>query len=190
MTLQDSRGCKYRKRVTESLPEEYHCRHVERLPLGTGYPDLVRRVGALLETPQLRDRTRLIVDYTGCGRPVVDMLRDARLEPIAVTITGGDSVTGGPGGLRVPKRDLVGAAQVLLQSKRLKIAEELEHTPALVRELLEFRMKIDPVTAHDSYSAWREGAHDDLVLALAIACWYGERDKPAPITPSVSYFSL
>jgi hypothetical protein len=30
-------------------------------------------------------------------------------------------------------------------------------------------------TAHDSYVAWREGAHDDLVPAVAMACWYRER---------------
>jgi hypothetical protein len=23
--------------------------------------------------------------------------------------------------------------------------------------------------------AWREGSHDDLVLAVALACWYAER---------------
>ena len=39
-------------------------------------------------------------------------------------------------------------------------------------ELLGFRVKIDPTTAHDSYAAWREGAHDDLVLALALAVWH------------------
>jgi hypothetical protein len=26
-----------------------------------------------------------------------------------------------------------------------------------------------------SYEAWREGDHDDLVLAVAMACWCGER---------------
>jgi hypothetical protein len=36
----------------------------------------------------------------------------------------------------------------------------------LVQELLNFRVKIDPLTAHDSYGCWREGGHDDLVLAL------------------------
>ncbi len=35
-------------------------------------------------------------------------------------------------------------------------------------------MKIDPATAHDSYSHWREGDHDDLVLATAMACWFRE----------------
>ena len=32
-------------------------------------------------------------------------------------------------------------------------------------------MKIDPLTAHDSYGYAREGIHDDLVLAVALACW-------------------
>ena len=42
----------------------------------------------------------------------------------------------------------------------------------LVKELSNFRVKIDPVTAHDSYSAWREADHDDLVLAVALAAWW------------------
>ncbi|MDD1753960.1 MAG: hypothetical protein LUQ38_12840 [Methanotrichaceae archaeon] len=41
-------------------------------------------------------------------------------------------------------------------------------------ELLNFKVKIDPQTAHDSYSAWRESEHDDLVLSVALACWYAE----------------
>ena len=45
----------------------------------------------------------------------------------------------------------------------------------LVQELLNFRVKIDPLTAHDSYGARCEGQHDDLVLATVVACWYGER---------------
>jgi hypothetical protein len=49
--------------------------------------------------------------------------------------------------------------------------------PTLVQELLAFRVKIDPLTAHDSYGAWREGAHDDLVLAVAVAAWYGQRPE-------------
>ncbi len=45
----------------------------------------------------------------------------------------------------------------------------------LKRELLTFRVKINIATSHDSYDAWREGDHDDLVLAVAMACWCGER---------------
>ena len=73
------------------------------------------------------------------------------------------------------KRYLVSTMQVLLQAERLKVAEGLPDAAVLVQELLNFRVKIDPLTAHDSYGVWREGQHDDLVLATAVACWYGER---------------
>jgi hypothetical protein len=43
----------------------------------------------------------------------------------------------------------------------------------LVRELGSYRAK--PVlVAADTPLAWREGAHDDLVLAVALAAWAGE----------------
>jgi hypothetical protein len=76
--------------------------------------------------------------------------------------------------LRVPKRDLVAAVQTLLQNGRLRIAAGLPLADVLRKELLNFRVKVDPRTAHDSYSHWREGDHDDLVLATACACWYRE----------------
>jgi hypothetical protein len=59
-----------------------------------------------------------------------------------------------------------------LQNGRLKVARELPLAETLKTELLNFRVKIDPKTAHDSYEHWREGDHDDLVLATAMACWY------------------
>jgi hypothetical protein len=47
----------------------------------------------------------------------------------------------------------------------------MELWPALKKELLNFRRKINLKTAHDSYEHWRESDHDDLVLAAALACW-------------------
>jgi hypothetical protein len=70
--------------------------------------------------------------------------------------------------------------QVLLQSGRLKVAAKLALGPLLQSEMLNFRVKIDPVTAHDSYSAWRENDHDDLVLSVAMAVWLGERPRYQP----------
>jgi hypothetical protein len=56
--------------------------------------------------------------------------------------------------------------------RRPKVAEGLPLWPTLREELLNFRRKIDLKTAHDSYEAWRESDHDDLVLAAALACWW------------------
>jgi hypothetical protein len=102
------------------------------------------------------------------------------LKPIQ--ITGGDAVTYEGGVTRVPKRDLVSAAQVALQTGGLKIASDLPEAQALVRELENFQMKISLDTAHDSYGAWREGAHDDLVLAVALALWCGMRASGRLVT--------
>jgi hypothetical protein len=115
-----------------------------------------------------------LVDATGVGRPVVDMFEQARLNPYAITITGGSAVTEEGTEIRVPKRDLAMAAQVLLQNRRLVFAAGLPLLDVLRKKLQAFEVKINPATAHDSYLSWREGSHDDLVLAVAMAAWYRE----------------
>ncbi len=154
----------------------YDLRHLERFPLKTPYPVIVSRVTEMMNTPPLNTAGSLVVDQTGCGRPVVDMFKPKlghRLKP--VTITGGDTETETEGGWRVPKRDLVSVVQVLLQQKRLRFAPGLPEVETLINELLQFQVKISLETAHDSYGAWREGTHDDMVLALALVCWHEER---------------
>ena len=165
---------------TQALPRPgYHVRHLERPELGTSYPAIVDRVQALMRSPELRGQAALVVDATGVGRPVVDLFRKAKLRPVAITITGGNEVTSVSGGFNVPKRDLITTLQVLFQSGDLKVASRLPLAQVLVQELLNFKVKINVKTAHDSYEAWREGVHDDLVLAVALAAWYGKRQKGA-----------
>jgi hypothetical protein len=165
---------------------EYHVRHLERPAIGTSYVEVVERVVELLRS--LGDEELVLaVDTTSVGRPVADMLKGrlegwlefderAHLLTAWITITGGDSVSRFEGGgIRVPKRDLASAPLVLMQNGQLKIAEGLALAPVLKKELLNFKVKINIATGHGSYEAWREGDHDDLVLAVAMACWTGER---------------
>jgi phage FluMu gp28-like protein len=156
---------------------ELHIRHLERFR-DLLYPEVAERVRALMEAPELRGKAALTVDATGVGVAVVDMLRKSALTFDAVTITGGDTESQqGWYAWRVPKRDLVGGLQVLLQSGRLKIAYTLEHAETLKSELLNFRVKINITTGHDSYEAWRDGDHDDLVLAAALAAWKAHKGE-------------
>jgi len=150
-------------------------RGLKRYELGTPYPAIVEDVTRLCERQPHRKQTALVIDKTGVGAPVFDLFVAAGLAPIGITITGGDTVIAVEGGFRVPKRDLVGVVQSLLQTRRLKFAEALPLLGVLKQELQNFRVKIDPKTAHDSYSAWREGLHDDMVLGCALACWWAER---------------
>jgi hypothetical protein len=66
-----------------------------------------------------------------------------------------------------------------MQSKRLQVAGAMPDTTALTTELQNYQVKIDPLAARDSYSARREGVHDDLVFAVALACWMGENQRRA-----------
>jgi hypothetical protein len=161
------------ERPESERPYTYHVRHLARAR-GEPYPEIVSRVVMMMNSPALAGKAKLVIDQTGCGRPVFDLFKAAKMWPIGVSITGGDSVSHEGRAWRVPKRDLVGALQVLLQTGRLKVASKLELGPILQAEMLNFKVKIDPATAHDSYSAWREGDHDDLVLAVALAAWCGE----------------
>jgi hypothetical protein len=152
-------------------------RHLMRYPLGTKYGEIVSLVRSLLSREPFRRRiryTRILADKTGVGAAVIDGFYEKGVHPIGVTIHGGSAVTKEVRGFRVPKRDLVASVQTLLQNGRLKIASEMELAPVLKRELLNFRVKINLATAHDSYEHWREADHDDLVLATALACWYRE----------------
>jgi len=163
--------------------EALNVRHLERLALGTPYPDQVARIAALVAAEPLAGRCALAVDATGVGAPVVDLLRRAvpRVMLTAVTITGGDNLVKGGLNWHVPKRDLIAAAQMALQQGRLKVAKSLADSETLVAELLAYRVSIS-TNGHDSYeNDWRQAPHDDLVLALAIAVYVAGRYRPGSI---------
>lgn len=150
-----------------------HLRHLERFPIGTSYPQVVERVAKLMDVPPLKDNCILVIDATGVGRAVVDMFRMAYLKPLAVTITAGNKVAQDGMEFSVPKRDLIGVLEVTMQTGRFKIARELPEAKTLMDELLNFKRKVT-LTGHDTYEAWREGQHDDLVLAASLAAWYAD----------------
>lgn len=144
----------------------FDVRHLHRWPLKTPYPQVVSDTKALFSKPPLQ-RSTLAVDETGVGRPVVDMFRAARIEcnlrPFSITC--GSAVTG----RTVAKKHLVGAIQSPLCSGRLRFAANLPLTPVLTKELETFQVTVDESTRNESFAAWRNADHDDLVLALALA---------------------
>ena len=158
-----------------------YLRHLERYALGTPYGEQMDAVAALLEKIKRQpnqvqpNQPALVVDATGVGVGVVEMLKDRGLRYRAVSITGGISESFGGGTYHVPKRNLVSRAVAPFEGKRLKIARGMHLVPELVHELENFKIKVNIRTAHDSYEAWRESDHDDLVLALALACWWAEK---------------
>jgi hypothetical protein len=66
---------------------------------------------------------RLVVDATGVGAPVVDLLRSAGLGAslTTVTITSGERARGQGERWQVPRGDLLAGLEVLLEAGELKI---------------------------------------------------------------------
>lgn len=151
----------------------YGVRHLQRW-LGTDYPSIAEALRPMLA--QLYE-PMLVVDATGVGNAVVDILRKAQLPIrwlVPIVITAGHQVTkASKGGWNVPKRELVSVTQSALQGKRLDIAPSLKDAHTLRRELQNFKYKIN-LNASESFEAWREGDHDDLCLAACMAVWHGE----------------
>jgi hypothetical protein len=168
----------------------YEIRHLSRFPLGTSYTAVVREVAQMMRSSELRHwrqvrdrdgttahqlvKPSLVIDATGCGRPIADMFRAAGLAPVGVLIHGGDAVIRDDPFWKVPKRDLVSQLQVAFQNRTLKIAQSLPLAGVLAEELRTFTRKINLTTAHESFEHWRESQHDDLVLAASLALWHAE----------------
>ena len=171
----------------------YDVVHLERLELGMSYVEIPNRLRTLERRLQERwveamwreyqalaaladAPIELVIDQTGVGRPVVDLLVEHGVDPVCITITGGDQVVRvSERELRVPKREVVSAVNAAMQARRVQAAAALADWPVLKAELSNFKAKI-ALSGHDSYEAgpaesWREGAHDDLVLALALGVW-------------------
>jgi hypothetical protein len=149
--------------------------YLERLPLNTPYPGVIGHVGRLISHPKLQPdeiAPELVIDYTGVGRPVFDTFDAKGLSPIGVGITAGDTVIHDkkdPKVWKVPKIILISGLQAVLHDGRLKIQKTLADAPALVSELQDLRATVTD-SGYWKFGA-REGKHDDLVLALAIAVW-------------------
>jgi hypothetical protein len=148
-------------------------RHLERLPLGTSYPDVARRLVAVTAsvTEKTGRRPRLYVDATGVGKPVVDVLKDhkvyARLT--AVYFTYGDRrMQGDDGSIILGKAYLVSRLQALFQGERLHLSRHDPEAETMTRELLDYEIRISK-DANLQAGAFRVGTHDDLVTALGLA---------------------
>jgi hypothetical protein len=161
-------------------PAVYQVRHAERAPLDSSYTAQAEWLCDRLQRAPLPGQVRLVVDETGVGAGVVEIIARAlkrlpRTVPLVpVTITAGFTATQQEAGRwHVPKATLVSLVDGLLDSDRLQIAADLPGTPTLKAELHAFQRKYT-AAANLTYAAWREADHDDYVLALALALWSAE----------------
>ena len=161
-------------------------RSLHRWPLRTPYGKVVDDTVKVFEKEALTG-SALVIDRTGVGVAVTETLVAAKphAKIVMASITGGEKESYADGCWSVPKRELAGTLQVLLGTRRLEIAEGLTLGATLKRELQRFSVKVNIATGHESFEAWREADHDDIVLAVALACWWAER-LPSAATGQIS----
>jgi len=137
------------------------------------YNQLIMDTKHRLSDYRLRNNCYHIVDATGVGMPVIDLMRQSQLSPIGIWITAGATSTNTSYGYTVPKDELISSLQMVLSTKRLKFSDQLD--PDLVAQLRhEFQHFTEKKTKSlgTTYEAWRESDHDDMVLSLAMNVWW------------------
>jgi hypothetical protein len=166
----------------------YRVRHCERLPLGTRYLDVQTYLRDLMTDvrryaqarydelpPKLRGRdmgsVTLVIDESGLGAPMFDLLDQAQLKPVGITIIGGPTWSTNGLHYTVPLNDLITAVELGMEQQTLGFAADLDHLPTLIEEFATFERRLTKA-GHDTYGNYREGSHDDMIFSIALPLWF------------------
>jgi hypothetical protein len=146
-------------------------RYLGRLPLGTPYPEVARRVAEVADRAKNEsgDSPTVYLDATGVGQPVVDLVAERRRggRLIAVYFTHGDRRNEDGNKVILGKAYLVSRLQALLQTRRVHLPDS-DEARTLAQELRDYEIRVSE-DANDKYGAFKVGTHDDLVTALGLA---------------------
>lgn len=180
------------KEVKGITRAHYGVVHLHRWPLRTSYAVIVADIGRMFAKTTIAGETKplagaaLIVDRSGCGRPIFDSLLAAKVNAATIhglTITAGakDSADG------AAKKNLVAGLIRVLGEERLQVAGGLRLAGELVAEFEAY--KATTTAARNTTFGAEHGAHDDLLMAVALAVHWGERTGVAGGSAPRSYES-
>lgn len=170
------------RQVSSSLPntlqnrfsrqQERHfvVKHLERVPSGTRFPDIAKRVGnvVLKAIEEVGSSGPLFVNATGLGSPIVQLIKSHSHSATIYTtyFTYGDRRTCERQEITLGKAYLVSRLQLLLQTDRLHMPKTAQ-TELLAKELRNYQIEVDE-NANDRYGAFKVGSTDELVTALGM----------------------
>jgi hypothetical protein len=148
----------------------FDVRWIERFPAGRRLPAIINRISEVTSLKEVSRESILLLDISAVGTAPLRAFQNRGMYPAAIdlTSTAGEGFTNDA--MQVPLRDVIGAAQVVLETARLKVARSLELAPTLVSDLQAFDPK--PIARNPDL---RGGRNTDLVFALAVALWWGDR---------------
>ncbi|MCH7692505.1 MAG: hypothetical protein IID50_03575 [Proteobacteria bacterium] len=172
-----------RKRGWENY---FNVTHITRFPARLPIPVIVSRVTQLMSDERLAKNCHLLLDITSTGPAPVRVFESSGLYPESIDLTNTGSEDRSGGVRRVPLRDVIGAAQVVFQTRRLDVAEDLKLASTLLGDFHSYDHK-----RADRGLDLRGGRNSDLVLALAVGLWWGDDlmwgDDDTDRTPPVRF---
>lgn len=128
-------------------------------------------------TGRMRGDLTFVMDATGVGEAVKDLLVAKGLNPLCIYYSGGATahkVRSGNGstiGWTVPKQDLVHAAQLLVQQHRIKVLPSCRRRDEFAAQMKGFKGRINE-RGRLSADAVDDELHDDMVNHALMASWY------------------
>lgn len=146
----------------------YNLRHLERFK-GIFSDKLAEQVAGFMSKKPLEENTS-IVNAHGFE----PKLAKAKLHSMTVNVIEDDTVIREESSYRVTKKELSANLQFLFIAERLRVKQNLPLSNIFIKKLLNYRLK-DNSHDHENQKVSKEPNHDDLVLALALACWYGQK---------------
>ena len=143
---------------------------IERFPAGRPLPAIINRVAEIASDKRVSRESIILLDISSVGTAPLRAFQTRGMYPEAIDLTNAGTEGYANDARQVPLRDVIGAAQVILETARLKVASALELATTLVSDLQAFDPK--PIARNPDL---RSGRNTDLVLALAVALWWGDR---------------
>lgn len=177
-------------------PRAYRVIRIDRFEQRTPYPVLADEVKKRVERPPLAahktgmwvsaDGTRdgdtweypsvLVMDADGVGTPIRDFLREQGLHPQSVVIHDEDIKPGWKDGAwHASRKEMGQTLKVLIDTGRLKVHRDVKDADIWLTELQGFAQKQAAATGPGSFgNDAGVSPHDDVLMAVNIACWFGE----------------
>jgi hypothetical protein len=165
----------------KKMMSRYYVMYLRRFNLNTAYEIVENEVARLWKMPEMMGtRNWALGDMTGVGAPVMLSIRKKGVPMIGIVITGGERISQPePNEYHVPKEALVTQIVKLAQMGRLRVAKDVNYQNEFREELGAFGYKINRATSTVSYESIENAVHDDLVISVAMATWYGETYAPS-----------
>ena len=148
------------------------------------YVKIVERVGKIVEAAGGQDRVDIIIDATGVGAAVADIFWDQGIPVTKAMITSGTRAHWEHRIQYIPKADLIGKANKLLQQRRVKIASGLKEAQVLQDEIRNYRYQIT-TNRSQTFGPWRASQHDDVLFSLCLALWRADSMPLAGVDPTL-----